>query len=400
MQRLFADYRLCFFTGALVIYALIGAPTADHPAGAEIIMGVLLFLGMGVSAFVRPFQFTQKPTNSHWFMAAQVLLVVGLCLPLARGVFFEYRHTDIARDLIGFLFLILPVFIAPFLEKKEGHKMLTILCLLIGFAFGLRTLFPDNIFNIRGNELLYLANSPLILFTAIYALGWGGQKLFEKFTMRHVVIAAFAVLGVIICLAAMMQDIRRATFAAVMISLLIFLVLGFIKAPFKMVFPACIMGAVFCVFYQDILSLMNEVSLKTSQVGMNMRIQEWQAVWQVMSSDSVSMILGKGWGASFASPAVGGFPVTFTHSLLSAMMLKAGLIGLLLCLFYLFFVFEKLRRLVFSEPVAAIALFWPLMIAVLFYASYKSLDFGLLLTLILIWSSRNRTKEPRPSDPL
>lgn len=400
MQRplLLSDYRILFFAVALVIYAFIGAPTADSPGFAEVVMGVLLFLGLGVSAFVQPFQLTQKRPSPLWFLAAQMLLVMGLCLPLARGVFFEYRHTDIARDLIGFLFLILPIFIVPFLQKRNAHALLTGLCLLIGVVFSLRTLFPEVIFNIRGNELLYLANSPLVLFAGIYLLGWSGQKLFETFTMRHVLIAALAVLGVIICLLAMMQDIRRATFAAVVISLLVFLMVGVMKAPLKMVFPVCVVGAVVFVFHQDIFVIMTQVSQKTAQVGLNMRVQEWEAVWQTISSDTASMILGKGWGASFASPAVGGFPVTFTHSLLSSMMLKGGLIGLLLCLFYLFFIFEKLRRLVFSSPVAAISLFWPFMISVLFYASYKSLDFGLLLTLILIWHTRDQLVRDKPKE--
>ena len=58
--------------------------------------------------------------------------------------------------------------------------------------------------------------------------------------------------------------------------------------------------------------------------------------------------------------------------------------GLFLSLVYLFFIFEKVARLYFSNPVKGNALIWPLLIPILLYASHKSFDFGLLLSLIVI----------------
>lgn len=390
-----SDYRVLFFLTALLIYAFIGAPTADYPGIVEGVIAALLFFALGVIAFAMPFRFDPTHQKQYWFLFAQILLLFGLFVPLIRGVLNDFRNADILRDLIGFLFLLLPIFIVPFIQKRKIENLFIMFCVSIGLFFGLRTLFPDIIFNIRGNELLYLANSPLVLFTAIYLLGVSGQKLFEKVTLRHFLISILAFIGMVVCMLAMMQDIRRAAFASLIVSLFLFLIMGAIKNPSKMLLPFCVIGAVFCLFYQDIFNIINEVSLKTSRVGMNMRVQEWQAIWQTVSANPNSLFFGYGWGASFISPAVGGLSVTFTHSLLSSMLLKTGLIGLLLCLFYLSFIFENLSRLVFSIPITFTALFWPFVVSILFYASYKSLDFGLLLTLILIW---NFDKDKRAPD--
>lgn len=391
MQNILSDYRLLFFLVALLTYALVGAPTADNPGWIEGVIAVLLIASLGVGGFVQGFRFERDGKKQYWFLAAQVFLVFGLSLPILMAVINGVEPSDMLRDMIGFFFLITPLFFVVFLSEEEKFKPFLVLILIIGFTFSLRTLFPDMVLNIRGSELLYLANSPIVLFSSIFLIGAGGRKLFEHVTLKNTFFFFFCFVIGVICLLAMMQDTRRAAFFAVFASIIFMAIAGVIKSPIKLLLPALFLSGLLFLFHQDIVHIVDEIRLKTSRVGMNMRFQEWQAVWRVIHSDWISLLFGKGWGASFASPAVGGLQVTFTHSLLSAMLLKSGLIGLLLCLVYLVFMFEKLCRLVFSNPVAGIALFWPFIIPVLFYASYKSLDFGLLLTLIVIWSKPEKS---------
>jgi hypothetical protein len=75
------------------------------------------------------------------------------------------------------------------------------------------------------------------------------------------------------------------------------------------------------------------------------------------------------------------------------MFLKSGLIGLGLTLFYLFFILQKAIRLTFIDSVWGNALIWPFIIPVILYASYKSLDFGLIMTLILLMDNEAGRKE-------
>jgi hypothetical protein len=331
----------------------------------------------------------QKP---YWFWSGQCLLLYGLVVTTIAALIHGVAPYDFIRDLIGFIFLLIPLLFISFLKNKIRAIGFLYVCLFIGLAFSVRTIFPDTLLNIRGSELLYLANSPLVLFSSIFFIGYVAQKLFTRITIENFLLFFLGFLASLICLLAMMNDIRRASFIAVILSLLIFTMIGFVKNPVRTILPLCLLMAILLLLQEDILAVIGQITLKTSQVGLNMRLQEWHAVWQAVNSDTLTLLFGRGWGAMFESPAVGGLSVSFTHSLLSALLLKSGLIGLLLCLVYLFFIFEKLVRVVFSKHiVAGIALFWPFVIAVLFYASYKSLDFGLLLTLIIIW---HKTEEP------
>ena len=99
-----------------------------------------------------------------------------------------------------------------------------------------------------------------------------------------------------------------------------------------------------------------------------------------------SLFVGQGWGSVFVSPAVGGLSVNYTHSLLTTMALKGGLIlfflafvTMLAALYQIFLIFQR-------DRVRGLALFWSLVIPVFLYASHKSLDFGLLLLMIGVWS--------------
>ena len=120
-----------------------------------------------------------------------------------------------------------------------------------------------------------------------------------------------------------------------------------------------------------------------------MRLEELSAVWDVVSANPLTLLFGAGWGAGFASPAVADIHVQFTHSLVSGMLLKTGLVGLFLSLFYLCALSLRLfqLRLGVVWPLAIMA---PVLIDVFLYASYKSLDFGLVLLVIVALESYAR----------
>lgn len=128
------------------------------------------------------------------------------------------------------------------------------------------------------------------------------------------------------------------------------------------------------------------LAYKTSLVGFNMRSQELSAVWHVLIQNPQNFLFGIGWGGQFESPAVGNLNVTFTHSLLSYMALKTGFVGLVLTFIYIGVISHHGAKVIFKDRVVGIALLWGFIIPIFLYASYKSLDFGLLLTLILALS--------------
>jgi hypothetical protein len=65
---------------------------------------------------------------------------------------------------------------------------------------------------------------------------------------------------------------------------------------------------------------------------------------------------------------------------------------------YLFRLGVLLTRLMRVEPLLAAALAGPLLIDVFLYASFKSLDFGLLLLLIPLWASAAQKLRQKPEE--
>lgn len=384
------DWRICAFGLALLLYALWGSPTPNNPDWVEAAIAVLLIISIGWEAIQHNFSFTLEKREEYWTLAAKIFFLYGVFVPLIMGAINGLSFQVIARDLIAFIFLCTPLFFYHFIKTKKAEDIFLGLCILIGLLFAIRVLVPHFLLFKNTTELLYLANSPLVLMCTIFLAGLAAYQAFQTITLRRV----FKILA-LACLAslpliAMFVDLQRASFAALLLSSVSLGVIGFIKAPYKMIVPVIIGIVCFLIFQDYALNLLNNVNLKTSQVGLNMREQELMAVWNTASETTLSLLFGQGWGSYFASPAVGYLNVTFTHSLLSYLLLKTGLIGLCLCLVYLYFIFEKLVRLYCSNPVKGNALIWPFIIPIFLYASHKSFDYGLLLTLILVLSKRQK----------
>lgn len=385
---LFQDYLLLFFIVAIILYGSLSSPTPDHPALIEIIISLLLITSVGISGLYNLGHMGKQP---YWSLVAKALFAYGLTVPLLMAVINDGNLTNIIRDIAGFISLCLPLFVVPFLSKNETRGQYFFYgVLFIGLAFGLRVLFQDFSFLSKHEELLYLANSPLVLLAALYLTGLSIQLMMRKTSLRNSFLVLLSLSLSVIPLAAMYLDFQRISFFGWGMTILIVTFMGFVKAPFKVILPLIVMGVLGFIFLPQIMDIGESIVQKTAQVGLNMRYQEWQAVWGLSSHNISGLLFGQGWGASFASPAVGGLNVNYTHSLLSYMLLKTGLVGLILTVVYLYFMFEKLIRVVFIEPVKGNALIWPLMIPILLYASYKSLDYGFVLAIICLLQTPKR----------
>ena len=181
---------------------------------------------------------------------------------------------------------------------------------------------------------------------------------------------------------AMGDMLQRASFGAIVTSIVLMWLAIFRQSLLRSVFFLLLGSLILWLFSDIIYHLFESLYAKHENVGGNMRLQELEAVWEHVSAHAVTAFLGNGWGAPIASPAVGGLTVNFTHSLISAALLKTGIIGTILVIFYLGAMGLTLTKFLYQRPALALALFWPFMIDIFLYASYKSLDFGLILMVI------------------
>ncbi len=386
----FKDWRILAFGAGLLAFALWGSPTPNNPDGIEAFISIALILAVGWKAMIGSVIFNKDQKQEYWLLAAKIFFLYALCVPLITGLFNGWSFQALLRDIAALIFLCLPIFLSSYIKRQNLQKYFFMLCLIIGLIFSLRVLIPHFLLFRNTSELLYLANSPLVLMTAIFLTGYAFYQCYLAINAKQIgkltVLLSLSALPIM----AMFVDLQRASFAALVLSGLVLMAMGVFKAPYKIIMPALLILAAIFLFREYFTEVMSGLSLKTSQVGLNMREQEFMAVWQNVSQNSLTLFFGKGWGSVFESPAVGYLNVTFTHSLLSYILLKTGIIGLSLCLIYLYFIFEKLIQIFMRDGIKGSAFLWPFLIPILFYASHKSFDYGLMLTLIIVIAAKTK----------
>ena len=148
--------------------------------------------------------------------------------------------------------------------------------------------------------------------------------------------------------------------------------------------------AIMAFFTHDELLMMIAKQVAT---GTNGKLNEWVAVVKEISITKGALFGGIGWGGVFLNPVVAD-NTRFTHSLLSFLLLKSGVIGLsIFTLYYtLFMKFIGInKKLLFSADGLLVALpgAATIVIALLFQPTYKMLSFSFILSLVLVQLSRN-----------
>lgn len=377
MNARISDLRVFSLIIAMTVYAFWGSPTPDQMSWAEIFIGVCLVIAVGLSGVQNIFKISGNET--FWHGAGRFVFLFGTSIVFVNGVLSGHKVSFIIRDFVPFLFMILPVFMADILKGERAvflSHFILYACLVIGIVFSVRVIAGSH-------TLYYLGNSPLVLFTAIYSCGRGLQVFIERFSLRCLVPVFLWFFIGLICLYPLIETQQRASLAGfvVVICALYARLLWFFpqRAWIVMIFVSLFVGVAFGPYILDLLLTLQR---KSDLVGFNQRFEEWQAVWDTLDAHFLNIIFGAGWGARFESPAVADIRVLYTHGLLGSMLLKAGLAGLSLIVLYFYGFTKSLMRYVCVDFLFCMALAVPFAIDILLYASFKSLDFGLLLLMI------------------
>lgn len=378
------------------LYALMGSPTPDHPGWIELLLGLGLIAFVGASGGMRIISPAQP--SPPFVNALRALVCYGLVVPTAVGVINGNDTLLAARDMLSFLFLALPLVLSfRDMTSASFRSLILGLACCIAALFSVRTLLPVLNLWIPQGELMYLSNSPLVLFAGVYAI-IGAWHAFET---RAIVPAFFwMALSALIC-AAMLLDTQRATLLAMVLSLLMYGLYRFAKRPVNQILPALVLIAVCGAGWVLIYDVFQLMAVKTQAVGWNARQAEAWAVYEALAKNPGAILWGIGWGGSFSSPAVAGLDVNFTHSFLTTLALKGGLLLLGLGLWVLIAGCLSVLRLILSGREAdvriGLALGWAFIIPMFLYASHKSLDYGLVLMVMVLWSrSASMVAKPDP----
>lgn len=379
-MRLERVQTLCF-VGAIFLYAALGSPTPDHPGYLEMVIAALLICATGSSGLWGAARYNVKAPA--WFVAGQVFLIYGLCAATLGGVLAGHGLTAMARDMAAFLLMLLPLFCL----RAVPEKALLFSALGLGLLFAVRAQF-DMPGLALGEALFYLANAPTVLFAAIAFAGLALQSFVERFSLAALMKAGLLIFMCVLCLLPMIETQQRASLGAFVLSMMFLLGVYLWRSPRRSSFVLVAVLGAGLVYGGQVLGVFEDLSRKTALVGVNMRVEEWAAVWGEIASNPFRAMFGRGWGATFSNPAVAGITVNYTHGLASSLLLKTGVFGLVLGLGYVWLLALGLYPALRQRPVLAVALAAPLLIDVFLYASFKSLDFGVILLLIATLSQR------------
>ena len=370
---------LCFAL-ALIIYGAYGSPTPDRFGAVEGIIFTLLVLAIGARGVIAA---VRENAQGAWVYFARVLFVYGVVVSAVMAVVQGHDAGLIARDAVAFGFLILPLFFLHFF--KIDRRVVLYAVLALGVLFSVRSLWDVPYLGV-GEALFYLANMPSVLMAAIYCVGMAIQILVERFSPRCVPrVLVLSAIG-ILCVLPMIESQQRASLAAVIFSVILMMGWAVYRYPKRGAVLVGLSGVAIALAWSLFEQLYAPLAAKTDLVGANMRAEEWRAVWVAISDNPITMMFGLGWGATFSSPAVADISVNFTHGLFSSLLLKSGVIGMVLGAGYIAAIIWGVLRGVFARPVIVLAVFFPILIDVFLYASFKSLDFGVVLFVSVLFS--------------
>lgn len=375
----------------IILYGLYSHPTPEDVGIVEIMIGLLLVLTVGIRHGLHAVSFFNH--GEAWKTSAQILFLYAVTVPFLTAFINGNALMNMVRDFIPFMFFTLPLWICPLLKHRNEYKTLfTGAVIIAGIAFAARVLSP--LLSLSGTvkfnfimpaDPFLLVNSPMVLFAGLFLLGLAGKTIFTSIRARSLYQSLGLGLLSLIPLVAMALIVQRASISYVAFMMGSLFAIGMIKSPTRMALPIILALCTLAIAWPIVTDIVAGLLRKNALVGFNMRWQEMMTVFQSLQSSSLSVIFGKGWGTTIASPAVGGATVNFTHSLLTTYWLKTGLLGLSLAILYLYNLARITLRLTFSDPVLGLAIAGVLMINTFLYASFKSLDFGLILTLIPLY---------------
>lgn len=389
---------------ALALYGVFGTPTPDRMGPPEYIIALLLILAVGMEGVLRPFGFGKKLPSA--LTSGQALLFYGLLCPVVVGALQGNGLTAILRDLIPFLFFLMPLFLGSLQEKPGFAESLSRLAVWAGLCFALRDLarIAANLVGLEflnpvaADPLSYLANAPTVLFAALFLTGTAGRLIWQGYRLRDFLLAGLFLVLALVPFMAMAFSLQRASIGLAALVSVVWLLAAFVKYPSRALRLLVPVALVLLAFLPFLEVLGEALMVKTQSVGLNSRLEEIGAIWREVSAQPLTLLFGLGWGASFSSPAVGGLSVNFAHSLPAAMLLKTGLAGMILSGLYLAGFIPSFLRLMRRDSILALSLAAPLLIDSLLYAAYKSFDFGVILLLLWVAAFLPDEKEIPPQN--
>ena len=401
-----AAWREWALVAALALYGLLSAPAPPEVRAVEVAIGALLLAAVGL---IRPVMVAtghtlRAPGLPEWEAVGGAAFAWLLWAPLLRGLMLGWDMAAVLRDVVPLGYLFLPVLLVPLL-RRGGAGAVRLLAgglVLAGVLFALRwwrqSAWEFDAVGARAmaDGLRYFLNAPSVLFAAV-ALPMAALGLVVRGGWWRRAAAVVLLVPAMLCLGALAGAVHRMALGLAVLGCLASVPWWWRRAPVAVLAGGLAVGACVLLFGDVVAGALAQVAAKSRLIGANARFDEISAVLEQVTRSLPAFLLGDGWGALVANPAVGGWRVGYTHTLLSYALLKTGLLGVLALVAYLAALVPSAWALLRADPPLAVAVLAPLAMALGAHTSFKYLDCGLLLTLMVLAAENARNVERRNS---
>jgi len=374
----------------LLLYGGFSSPFPDEYGISELLIGLLL---ISIGIFQLP-SLAGIIFNVNYF-SCSIPFVWMLVVPTLVGIF-HWDVDDIIRDIVPLFYLFLPLILFSWAEKISGigfvRSYLVSAMVVGGGGFALRYFTSQGIgFGDLGTGLFlinlkYYSYDPLVTFAAIYGLLFALTLLKSSSMTKYPLVVTLA--GISLLAVGSLGGIgQRAPLAILCVCLIIFIFKYAGRSSIPAWFSIFLLLAIIFYFRDIVFAFYSLLAEKTEIVGINGKFEEFELIIDILSDSWYGLLFGLGWGGVYYNPIIDG-TVRFSHSIVGFYLLKTGLVGLVIMSSYVYWL-AKLYINVLLDAWRSDVTQLPLLFAIgsapiiaLLQPTYKTLGFGLLLTLI------------------
>ena len=397
---------------AISLFLYCFSTSCPHNIGiVEIGIAMSLSISVISTLFKNIVRFNSSHIKKHDIKVILSVIIL-LLFPIISAISFGNRNIspwDISRDILPFMFFIIPIFYIgmDFKEAKNMVKIIPLFITIVGIVYSLRFivyihdnfgpilsfLIGQNTMYVSGeigrssmlsNDYLCLPFDPSVFFSAFYLLLKGFHNLFKGKGLIRINGISLLILS-ILPISSLAIISSRVAFGLLALLFIVSILKFYSKR--SIVILCVFIGFGLTILWPFVSLVFDLLMAKQMAVGFNNKLVEIEKVYDTLAHEgAICVITGLGWGGEFYDPAVGKV-ASFTHSLISYFFLKSGIIGLFLLTVYMWW----LIKMIFNIPKnylniygsAEYSVYGIIIISLFFQPVYKTPTYGILLLYAL-----------------